>query len=143
MQYQLLLILDYPKSGVIILEQARLYQTTQVLTIATICKKNIQLSELQLYTNNIARCLGIMFILSASRQDDQFNTLIKCSNLLQLYDLKITQQTSVIKSNLQAQPNIYSSSCIPPKHTQSGPKTTASLAPLNSSYVKKLIFPTQ
>ena len=43
-------------------------------------KKNLQLAELQLYINIIERCLGIVDILSTSRQDHQWNNLTKCSN---------------------------------------------------------------
>ena len=41
-------------------------------------KKNMQLPQLQLYINNIARCLGILDLLSAKRKYHQWNNLIKC-----------------------------------------------------------------
>ena len=40
----------------------------------TIPKKNMQLTELKFYINNIVRCIGILVILSTRRQDHQFNT---------------------------------------------------------------------
>ena len=39
----------------------------------TIRNNNMQLMELQFYIKNIARCLGIVDLLSVSRQDHQFN----------------------------------------------------------------------
>ena len=56
-----------------------------------------------------------MLLLSASIQDHHLNTIVNCSNLLQINYLQIDQQASVLKSTLQAQPNIYSSSCPPPQ----------------------------
>ena len=53
-------------------------------------KKNIQLIELQFYINNIARCLGIVYILSARIKYHQLNIIIKCSTFLQVYYLQIT-----------------------------------------------------
>ena len=50
----------------------------------------MQLTELKLDINNIARFLGIVNFISAKRQDHQVNTLIKCSTLLQVDFLKIT-----------------------------------------------------
>ena len=47
----------------------------------TFCENNLQLMELQFYINNIARCLGMVVLLSERRQDHQFNTLIDCSSL--------------------------------------------------------------
>ena len=41
----------------------------------TLREKKLQLTELQFYTNNIARCIGIMDILYTSGKDHQFNTL--------------------------------------------------------------------
>ena len=67
-------------------------------------ENNLQLTELQFYINNIARCLGIVVILSARIQDRQFNTLIKCYTFLQANYLQITQQASVSQITLQAQP---------------------------------------
>ena len=60
----------------------------------TIREKNLQLTELQLYINNIARCLCIGFILSARKQDYQLNTLIKCYNLF-------TGELSTDNNNIQ------------------------------------------
>ena len=40
----------------------------------TLCEQNLQPMELQLYINNIARCLGIVDILSSRIQDHHFNT---------------------------------------------------------------------
>ena len=40
----------------------------------TLYKKNMQLTKLQFYINNIARCLGIVDILSERRQDHKFIT---------------------------------------------------------------------
>ena len=114
-QYKLSLILDYPKSDSSSLEQARLYQKTQVVMIPSLREKNLQLTELKLYINIITRCLGIVIILFERKQDNKFNTLTKCSNLLQVGYLKITQQDYVIKSTLQEQPNVYSSSYLPTK----------------------------
>ena len=53
----------------------------------TLREKNLQLTELQLYINNITRCPGTVVILFARRKDHQLNTLIKCSTLLQFYYL--------------------------------------------------------
>ena len=41
-------------------------------------------------------CLGIVILLSVMRQDHQFNTIIKCYNLLQVNYLQITQQAQPI-----------------------------------------------
>ena len=48
----------------------------------TIRKENIQLTELKFYINIIKRCLGIVIILSASRQDHQWYALIKCATIV-------------------------------------------------------------
>ena len=40
----------------------------------TLREKNPQLTELKFYINNIARCIGIVYILSARRQYHLFNT---------------------------------------------------------------------
>ena len=84
-----------------------------------LCKKNLQLKELKLYIRNIIRCQGTVALLYTRKQDNQFNTIIKCCIFLQVNYLQIIQRTSVIQSNLQDKPNIYSSSCISPqKHNQ-------------------------
>ena len=44
----------------------------------------MKLTELQLYINNIARCIGIVDLLSAGRQDHQCYTLTKCVTLLKI-----------------------------------------------------------
>ena len=59
-------------------------------------EENLQLIDLKLYTNNIAKCLDVVVILSARRQYNQFNNLIKCSTFLQVYYIQINQQASVI-----------------------------------------------
>ena len=41
----------------------------------TLRENNMQLTELQFYTNNITRCLSIVVLLYARRQDHQFITL--------------------------------------------------------------------
>ena len=41
----------------------------------TLSKNNLQIIELQFYINNIASCIGIVVILSARIQDNQFITL--------------------------------------------------------------------
>ena len=46
-----------------------------------LCEKNMQLTELKLYINNIARCLCIVDILSARIQYHQWYTLIKFATL--------------------------------------------------------------
>ena len=81
----------------------------------TLYENNMQLTELKLYINKIARCLGIVVILSARIQDHQFKLFIKCSTLLQVYYIQINQQASVVHINLQAQPNIYFSSRLQPQ----------------------------
>ena len=60
MKYQLFPTLDYPKYTSSSLEQDRLHQTTQVVMIPTLHENNLQLTELQLYMNNIARYLVII-----------------------------------------------------------------------------------
>ena len=40
----------------------------------TICDNNLQLTELQFYINNVARCLGIVDLLYSRIQYHQFNT---------------------------------------------------------------------
>ena len=45
--------------------------------------------ELQLYTNNTTRCLGIVVTYSEKKQDHQFNTIIKCYTFLQVNYLQI------------------------------------------------------
>ena len=47
-------------------------------------KENLQLTELQLYINNIESFLVIMDILSARMQDNQLNTIIKCSTIFKI-----------------------------------------------------------
>ena len=54
-----------------------------------------------------------MVLLYANRKYNQFNTIIKCYTLLQVGYLQITQQVSITQRTLQAQPSIYSSSCLP------------------------------
>ena len=102
MKYKLFLILDYPKSFSIILEHPSLYQTSDKSSgyEQTLRKKNLQLTELQLFINNIASFLSILFVLSARRQDFQFNTLIKCFTFFKFSYLKITQQSSALQSTL-------------------------------------------
>ena len=56
----------------------------------TFCEKNLQLTELKLYINNIARCLDIVVLLSARIQDHQFNITKQCSTFLQFDYLQIT-----------------------------------------------------
>ena len=48
----------------------------------TLCEKNLQLTELQFYIKNIARCLGIVVLLSARRQDHQLRTTKEYSDFL-------------------------------------------------------------
>ena len=49
----------------------------------------LQLTELQFYINNIARCLGIVDILSARRQYHKFNTFTNILLATQaLFDFK-------------------------------------------------------
>ena len=55
-----------------------------------LCKKDLKLTELQLYINNIAGFLVIVFLLSLNRQYHQFNTLIKYSTFLKVDFLQIT-----------------------------------------------------
>ena len=54
----------------------------------------MQLTELQFYTKNIARCLGLVVLLFARRQYHQLNTLIKCSTIF-------TSQLSKNHNNIQ------------------------------------------
>ena len=74
-------------------------------------EKNMQLMELQFYINKIARCLGIVDILSASRQDNQFKTLIKCSTIF-------TSRLSTNHKNIQQASDLLSISeqYTSPKH---------------------------
>ena len=53
----------------------RLNQTTKVVMSPTLRENNMQLTELQFYTNNIARFLGIVVLLSARIKCHQFITL--------------------------------------------------------------------
>ena len=46
-----------------------------------LCKKHLQSTELQFYTNNIARCIYIVVILYARRQYHLFKTSIKFSTI--------------------------------------------------------------
>ena len=82
-------------------------------------------------------CLGIVVILSTSRQYNQFNTLIKCSTFLEVYYLQITQQASVTQSTLQAQ-KVFIPQVLP---TYTGNKTL-DIASLNTSSVTQPEFPT-
>ena len=75
----------------------------------------MQLMELHLYLNNIARCLGIVVLLYERIQYHQFKNIIKCYTFLQVDYTQITPKASFIQSTLQAQPNIYFPSCIPPQ----------------------------
>ena len=52
-------------------------------------EKNLTLAELQLYINNIPRCLVQVALLYENRQDHQFITLIKCYTFLQVHYLQI------------------------------------------------------
>ena len=59
---------------------------------------------LQLYINNITRCLGALYLLYERRQYYQWNTIINCSTFLQVKYLQITRtlnETSVFICNLQ------------------------------------------
>ena len=79
-----------------------------------------------------------MVLSSERRKDHQFNTIINFYTLLPVHYIQITQQASVTPSTSQAQPNIYSSSCIPPQKSPSGPTTyttTLDHFPYTSSYV--------
>ena len=46
----------------------------------TLPKKSLQLTELKLYINSMERCLSIVDIISARREDHQWNNLIKFDN---------------------------------------------------------------
>ena len=61
--------------------------------------KNLQLTELQFYINNITRCLGIVVLLSESRQDHQWYNLIKIATLF-------TSQLSKNHNNIQQASNL-------------------------------------
>ena len=64
----------------------------------------MQLIELQFYISNIKKCLGIVVILSASRKDNNFSTIINSYTFLQVEYLQITQQATVTQITLQAYP---------------------------------------
>ena len=54
----------------------------------------MQLKQLQCYIRNIARCIGILDLLSVRRQDNQWNTLILCETIC-------TSQLSINYKNFQ------------------------------------------
>ena len=75
-------------------------------------EKNLQLTELQFCINNIATCLGIVDLLSARRQDHQWNTLIQCETLF-------TSQLSTNHNNFQQDSDVQTKtkqSTIPTKN---------------------------
>ena len=73
----------------------------------TLRKKNMQLTELQFYINNIARCLDIVDLLSTRRQYHQFNTfkivLLSYKSVIykpqSLWYFPITSEHITIKQN--------------------------------------------
>ena len=68
-------------------------------------EKNLQLTQLQFYIKNIARCIGIVVLLSEKGQDNQFNTFIKCYTFLQVNYLRITitfNKTLIVTKNFRA-----------------------------------------
>ena len=78
-----------------------------------------------------------MVLLSARRQDNQFNTIINCSPYLQVDYLQIKQQESVTRITLQAQPiftpnhvSLHKYTIRPYKYT-----TALDLVPSTSFYV--------
>ena len=76
MQYHILPTLEYPKSASVSLEQPRLNQATQEVMGKRFMRRIYKYrSSIQLSTNNIESCLGIVVILYARRQYRQFNTL--------------------------------------------------------------------
>ena len=94
-------------------------------------ENNLRLTKLQVYINNIARCLDIVDNLSERRQDNQWNTLIQCDTIF-------TSQLSTNCNNLQqdsdpktkvekstSPKNLSYSLCLPPKIQNPAPVITS------------------
>ena len=67
-------------------------------------EKNMQLTKLKFYINNITSCLCILVLSYERRKDHRFNTLIKCSTIFisQLYtNQNSIQQASDIHQNFR------------------------------------------
>ena len=103
--------------------------------------KDLQRTELQLYTNNITRFISILVLLSTRIQDHQLNTIISVSTLSQVDDLKSPNKPLSLRAIKN--PNQYLLLIISPStNTQYVPTnstTTLALVPSTStsSYVTK------
>ena len=89
-----------------------------------IYEKSLQLTKLKLCTNNITRCIGIVYLISLRIQDHQGNTLIKSGTILQI-QLYTKYNNTQNNSDLQTKPeqstrpaNMHSSICLHPFMTQ-------------------------
>ena len=64
-----------------------------------LCEKNMWLTELQLFINNIARCLSILDIIYARIQDYWWNNLIQCYTLFKTWLSTTYIYTLILKKN--------------------------------------------
>ena len=62
----------------------------------TLREKNMQLTELQFYINNITSCPGIVDLFICKYTGSSVQHFHKCSTLLQVYYIQITQQDQPI-----------------------------------------------
>ena len=132
MQQQLVPTLEYPKSVSISLEQAILNQETQVVMSKRFARRICnQRSSIQFYTNNIVRCLGILFFKSARRQDHQFNTLTSA-----LLSFKLV----IYKSHNKPNQSIFLT-VSPYRNTRSRSKTYKQAISICNYYISYITFP--
>ena len=72
----------------------------------TLCENNMQLTELQLYINNIARCIGILGLLSAARKIQHCYNLIKCPTI---FTSRLSTNHNIIQQAADLQAEKYTS----------------------------------